>query len=617
MKKTTQIKTGTAKDSTARRLASGCFFLFLCTISGCDSDKNSLPVAATKPQQKTVQPPTNNQTLQSATLPSHQQRQTPKLNNDQSTSPWFDDITSVSNLNFTYSDGSAAGLYQLLESVGGGVLVTDYDNDGWLDVVLPGGGTLLANSPAAEALNVVGRSAGLFRNDTDCKFGERTEVSGMKDDSLYSHGGTASDLNADGFDDLVVCGFGNIQVWLNAGDGTFTRNEHLINFPQDEWAVSCVATDYDLDGISDLYVLTYADWAPSTNQLCVNDQQLRDICGPTLFKGAQDRLYHGDGEHFSDVTEKMKLSTGNRGLGIVATDFDGDARPDLAVVNDVQENQLYLNRQNQDFSEEAVIWGMAYSDTGEREGSMGVAAADYDQDGFLDMWYTNYAQQDNSLLRNSSNSGFLQATSSAGLRGASRNWVGFGTGFADFDCDGWDDLFVINGHVAYERLDSPYFQPPQLFRNHDGQSFHDVSNDAGSYFLSRRSGRGAATVDFDNNGTMDLIVSHQNDPVCVLRNNHKCNHWISFDIIGVTAQRSAIGAVVSIKMQAGKQLKKWRVSGGSYLSQSDQRLMFTLPTDQPVDVKVILPGGNQEAFNMLPTGTVHKLIQGRGKDVSS
>ena len=612
MKKSTQGELQTNWIFTARRLTSGCFFLIVVIISGCGSADKDQPSA----QRPAIQTPKltqgKDQTVRSATLPKDLPRTLPGSSNDSLTRPWFNEVTSASGVNFVYSDGSDSGFYQLLESVGGGVIVTDYDADGWPDLLFPGGGTL----NGTDSITVSGRSAGLFRNQSDCKFTNATHISGIEDDSLYTHGGTAADINSDGFEDLIVCGFGGVQVWINNGDGTFEQDRTLVEFPTNRWAVSCVVTDFNLDGIADLYLLTYADWKPNADRRCLNDQQLRDICGPTMFDGIQDVLYRGTGEGFTDATVTMGLVPGNRGLGIIAADFNGDSRPDLAVVNDVQENQLYLNIEGDSFREDSLIWGMAYSDTGEREGSMGVAAGDYDQDGLLDFWYTNYAQQDNSLLRNSSNSGFLQTTGIMGLRGVSRKWVGFGTGFADFDCDGWDDLFVINGHVAYERLDSPYFQPPQLFRNMDGTSFIDVSNSGGPYFSSTHSGRGAATLDIDNNGTADLVVSHQNDPVSILQNTHQCNHWISLDLVAVTSQHSATGAVVSIEIEPGKELKKWRVSGGSYLSQGDRRLMFALPSDRSINAVVTWPGGAEEEFRMLPTNSVHTLIQGRGDDVS-
>jgi len=413
----------------------------------------------------------------------------------------------------------------------------------------------------------------------------------------------------------VVCGFGSLQLWHNLGDGTFAEVAAEYGLLSGDWNVTVAAGDFKRDGFVDLYIVTYANWKPDLKQLCKNDQGLRDICGPTLYPGTRDRMFENTGAGFQDTSEASHLVPKNRGLGIVTADIDDDGFLDAMVVNDVEENQLYFGDSSGVFTECGVLSGVAYSNTGEREGSMGIDLGDFDRDGRPDLWYTNYTQQDNSLLKNFSDRGFLHSADTVGLSGVSRPWVGFGTGFADFDCDGWEDLFVINGHVAYERRDSPYYQPPQLFRNEQGQRFVDVSSQGGPYFSLRWSGRGAAETDWNDDGAIDLIVVHQNDPVAVLTNLHTAKHWIRVNLVGTTSDRSAVGAKVTV--EAGDRTNtRWKCGGGNYLSHSDSRQLFILPEERPADVTVKWLGGRTEVFaNLIPEST-HTLIEGRGQHVT-
>ncbi|HSG70537.1 MAG TPA: CRTAC1 family protein [Planctomycetaceae bacterium] len=520
-------------------------------------------------------------------------------------------MSQACGVGFAYRDGSDAGFYQLLESVGGGLASFDFDRDGWQDLFFTGGGSLVKS----EKLSVAGRASALFRNSHGGKFSDITHSAGLEADDLYTHGCTVADLDADGFDDLVVAGFGDLQVWQNRGDGSFAEVSELLGIRHAGWNVTAAAGDYDRDGLVDLYLLTYADWQPDAERRCFNDQKMRDICGPTLFPGSRDALFRNLGERFEEVTERARLVEQNRGLGVVAADLNQDDWLDFAVVNDVQENQLYLNDRVGSFEEKALLAGIAYSKTGEREGSMGIDASDFDGDGLLDLWYTNYTQQDNSLLRNTERGGFVHSADLAGLGSTSRVWVGFGTGFADFNCDGWDDLYVINGHVAYERRDSPYFQPSQLFESREGKRYVEVSDRGGPYFDVDRSGRGSAKTDFDNDGAWDLVISHQNDPVAVLRNRHTAEFWIRLELIGVSSDRNAVGASASVTV-ANRKVKKWKIGGGSYLSHADPRLLLILDGGEPVEVTVSWPDGASEKFPNLSANSTHALVQGRGAFVA-
>lgn len=511
-------------------------------------------------------------------------------------SDWFRDVTADSGLNFTYRDGSESGCYQLLESVGGGVSAIDFDQDGWQDLCFAGGGAIHRQD---DSLSVSGRFPSLYRNSGGTILTDVTELCGLQAGQLYTHGTLSTDIDGDGFFDLVIAGYRGLQVWWNSGDGSFLEVSSRLGIVSDRWNVTVAAGDVDRDALVDLYVLTYADWKPDLTRVCYNDRQLKDICGPTGFSGIRDLLLKSHGQGFHDVTDQAQLIAGNRGLGVIAADIDQNGHLDFFVVNDVEENLLYLNSGAFPLKEDGVLTGVAYSSTGQREGSMGVDLGDFDEDGLADLWYTNYSHQDNSLLRNENNSGFLHYADIAGLSGVSRKWVGFGTGFGDFDCDGWPDLYVINGHVAYERLDSPYFQPPQLFRNDRGSRFVDVTDRGGAYFEHPRSGRGAACIDWNNDGSPDLVVVHQNEPAALLHNQIVPKSWIRIRLIAKDTERTATGAKVAVKT-GERTLTQWRISGGSYLSGNDRRLLFSLPDDEPVTVTVTWLGGMSQTHRLSP-----------------
>lgn len=517
---------------------------------------------------------------------------------------WFADVSTSKGINFAYHDGSESGCFQLLESVGGGVAVLDLDLDGMMDACFAGGGAI--ENLHGKVL-VHGRSAGLFRQSSSGQFENVTNLADIKSSSLYTHGVTASDINSDGFPDLIIAGYGGLQIWLNCGDGSFREWRDSLLASVDRWNVTTVAGDLDNDALIDLYVLTYSQWTPSVEPVCVNDQQLQDICGPTKFLGEQDRCYRNNGTHWSEVTIEAGIVPGNRGLGAVAADVDSNGYLDFFVVNDVEANQLYLNGGTLPLKENGVLAGVAFSNTGQREGSMGVDVGDFDGDGLPDLWYTNYSHQDNSLLRNVGAGGFIHQGDVMGLAGVSRKWVGFGTGFGDFDNDGWPDLYVVNGHVAYERLDAPYFQPSQLFRNSGGKRYQEVTDKGGPYFDHWRSARGSATCDWNNDGALDLIIVHQNEPVALLENRQLPKQWLRMRLIGTQSERTATGARVEVKTSQ-RNYHQWVIGGGSYLSSSDRRLLFTVPDSEAVTVTVTWLGGATQTHRLTPA--TYTIVEG-------
>ncbi|MBI2477534.1 MAG: VCBS repeat-containing protein, partial [Planctomycetia bacterium] len=293
---------------------------------------------------------------------------------------WFEEVAHTVGVDFSYSDGGDAGFYQLLESVGGGVTSVDFDLDGWQDLFLTGGGKMQSNDGQLQSS---GCGSGLFYNYSGSEFINIGEKACLLDESLYTHGCTVADLDADGFPDVLVAGYQGVRAWMNQGDGTFAERAAQLGIDSPNWNVVPAAADYDNDGLVDVYV------------------------------------FRNTGERFENVTNEVQLVRANRGLGIVAVDIDANGRIDFAVVNDVQENQCYFNFPEGPFREQGVLAGMAYSSTGEREGSMGINVGDFNRDGWPDLWYTNYANQDNSLMSNIHGSGFVNKSDAAGMGGVS------------------------------------------------------------------------------------------------------------------------------------------------------------------------------------------------------
>jgi hypothetical protein len=509
-------------------------------------------------------------------------------------------------LPFAYVDGSQAGAYSILEVMGGGVAVFDFDKDGLLDIFVTGGGNF-----SQPPVKVTGRSGALFRNKGAGEFEDVTRQSGLEDDGLYCHGCCVGDYNRDGYPDLFIAGYQGCWLYENQKNGTFKNQTEGSKLRCPNWNMSACWADIDCDGWLDLYVVTYAQLRLDPPHICTNEWKLRDVCAPTEFEGEVDLLWRnrGDGT-FEDVSHQAGVDVPGRGMGIVAADLDEDGWIDFYVTNDMEENVLLYGGPGMTFTSVAIPAGAAVSPTGEREGSMGVDVGDYNGDGRPDIFYTNFANQDCSLLEMIEGRGFANATSTVGLSGSTSSWVGFGTAFVDFDSDGWEDLFVINGHVLYERPGSRYSQPPRMFRNIEGKRFEDISAHGGPYFRRPHAGRGAAVGDLNNDGAPDLVVVHQQERVAVLFNQHPPQHWIGLHLRSDVSNPDAVGARVKHQF-AGRELTRWVHGGGSYLSSRDPRILFPVNAERPVTVTVIWPGGRTEMFTDLIPNRYHELVEGR------
>lgn len=526
---------------------------------------------------------------------------------------WFEDVTPQSGVDFVYRNGRDGQQYFILESLGGGVALLDYDRDGDSDLFFTGGGTIGESDGSIRGL-----PSALYRNEGDWRFVDVTAQTGVGNAKQYTHGCTVGDYDCDGWPDLFVCGYNGWYLLHNTGGGQFrdvTAESGLVGHKAG-WNTAALFADIDGDALPDLYVVRYLEWTPETDVVCRNRHGHRQICSPGQFQGASDRLFRnlGDGK-FEDISSRAGLSPGGNGLGAVAADANRDGWIDLYVANDETNNFLYLGGPELQLRESGLVAGVATNEYGMHDGSMGVDAADYDGDGDLDLWVTNFEAEDNALYENIGPASFKQSTVITGLAGQSRRLVGFGTGFADFDLDGWLDLFVVNGHVFYQGGHSPYAQPAQLFHNREGKRFANVAAQGGDYFRTTHAARGAAVGDLDNDGALDLVVVHQNRPVTLLRNRKTIESYICVEVVGTTGNRDAVGARVSTVYQE-RELVRWIVSGAGYFSHSDRRIV--LPTsDDKAGVTIVWPAGQRERFSGLSAGRVHTLVEGRGEPQTS
>lgn len=535
---------------------------------------------------------------------------------------WFEDATETSGVRFSYRNGQDANGFTLLESVGGGVALFDYDRDGDVDLFFTGGGSISLEGPG----RVSGRSGTLYRNDGDFRFSDVTESAELNLSEDYSHGCTVADYDRDGWLDLLVTCFGQCQLFHNEQNGRFRDVALPSGIVTDRWCTAAAWGDIDQDGYVDLYVAGYVEWKFNPTEDCRDrTSQKRDVCLPNLYRPARGYLFHNrrDGT-FEEISEQSGLHQDGRGLGLAAFDFNNDGWLDFYLANDAGANQLFLGSAEGRFTDQATAAGCAFNEVGAPEGSMGVGVADYDGDGNPDLFVTNFEFEDNSLYHNDGTGHFVHTSVIAGLSGRCKRYVGFGTVFADFNFDSWPDLVISNGHVQYHR--PPYRQPAVLFQNAAGKRFRDVSESGGPYFSLPHVGRGLAAGDLDNDGSVDLVIVHQNDPVALLRNRLGTTDWFGIELRGEKSNPDAIGATVSAEI-AGRTVTQFVVGGGSYLSQSDPRILFPLvgrkggqdatgsheSNGQVPPVTVHWPNGRRERFLSLRVGRYNLLREGTGE----
>jgi len=531
--------------------------------------------------------------------------------------PQFVDVTAQSGIRFHHD--SAPEKKYIVESMSGGVLLIDYDRDGWPDIYF-------TNATSVEGA-LAGKTArgALYHNNHDGTFTDVTEKAGVATPCAFAMGGAVGDYNNDGWPDLYITCLGGNVLYRNNGDGTFTDVTRQAGVADGRWSTGAAFADYDHDGNLDLMVTNYVDFHLTDlpefgSKPTCKFRGLSVQCGPRGLKGAGDSLFHNNGDGtFTDVSKQAGVSdpSGFYGLGVAWSDFDRRGAQDIYVANDSVPNYLYRENKNFTFTDVGLESGTAVSGDGLEQGSMGVAIGDYLHTGYPAIFITNFADEYNTLYKNNGHYQFEDVSYQAGVALASVPYVGWGTAFADFDNDGWLDLFVANGHV-YPQIDTlpsgaRYRQPKLLHMNqHDG-TFCDASAQAGAALMEPRVSRGAAFGDLFNDGHIDVVVEDLDGGPMVLRNTGgSAGHWISLELSSPSKNRLAIGALV--KATAGKLVQTEEVrSGGSYLSQNDLRVHFGLGTAQKVDeIEIRWPSGRVEKIAGLKADAFYAILEGSG-----
>ena len=536
----------------------------------------------------------------------------------------FVDIGRDAGLNAKTIFGGEHKNKYLLETTGCGVAFYDYDNDGWLDIFLVNGRRLENAAPGQEP------TSHLFKNNRDGTFTDVTAKAGLVHDG-WGQGVCVGDYDNDGFDDLFVTYFGKNVLYHNNGDGTFTdvSEKSGVAGKTTRWATGCAFLDYDRDGKLDLFVANYIDLDLATAPVPESGPCLYKgvmvACGPPGLNGGKNILYHNNGDGtFIDVSESSGIlnANGTFGLGVLTADFDNDGWPDIYVADDSTPSALYQNKHNGKFVDVGMEAGCVLSADGKPQAGMGISAADYDLDGYLDIVKTNFAGDTPSLYHNLGNWNFEDATFTGGL-GAHTQFLGWGCGFFDMDNDGWPDILICNGHVYPEveqlKTEAGYPQRKLLYKNLRNGRFDDVSFAAGPGISTPVAARGCAFGDFDNDGDIDVVVNTVNDFPQLLRCDSRLAHnWIKVKALGTKSNRSGIGARVkcvthpSDEKAPHSQIDEVR-SGGSYISQNDLRVHFGLGKADKVDViEVRWPSGQVDTLKDVKVNQVVFVEEGKG-----
>jgi hypothetical protein len=534
------------------------------------------------------------------------------------------DITQQAGLTkFRHRSGSAEKA-TLLETPGSGVALLDYDNDGWLDIYLLNGSTFAAlkgKEPAPRAM--------LFHNNHDGTFTDVTDKAGVANER-WGFGVAVADYDNDGWPDIYVANYGKNRLYHNNQDGTFTDVAEKAGVALGGWSTGPTWGDYDHDGLADLFVPGYVKFDPDhppfpgKDGLSPSFCQFRGatlMCGPRGLPGESDHLFHNNGDGtFTDVSKAARVADeqGYYGLASVFVDVDDDGWLDLAVANDSVPRYLYRNRHDGTFEDMSYLSGFALTNEGLAQASMGIAVGDYNRDGRIDFYVTTFSDDYKTLYRNEGGFSFSDVTYAAGLVSPTIPFLGWGTGFLDFDNDGLLDIFVANGHV-YPSVDqrdwgTTWAQRPQLFRNIDGAKFQEIPPATGSGLAEVIPARGATFGDLFNDGHIDVVLNNMDSPPTLLRNVVKnANHWITIRLVGgPKGPRDAIGAKVFVTASGVRQ-RADVFSGGSYGTSSDPRLHFGLGTASSVDkLEIHWPDGKKENIVLPGVDRIVTVVEGQG-----
>ena len=505
----------------------------------------------------------------------------------------FTDVTADAGISFKHVNGASDRKFYL-ETMGSGAAFLDYDNDGDLDLYIVNGAALPGFQAAVPPTNL------LYQTNGDGMFTDVTAAAGVGDTG-YGMGCVAADYDNDGDADLYVTNFGENLLYRNNGDGTFTDiTTHTGVGNGHKWSSSCAFVDYDHDGNLDLYVVNYLDYDVSKDRDWFDPRGRRIYSNPQVYAGISDTLYRNNGDGtFTDVTKQAGVyNDDGKGLGVTCGDYDNDGRIDIYVANDTTPNFLYRNVGDGRFVDIGPFAGAAYNEHGVAEGGMGVDFGDYNNDGALDIFVTNFSNETNTLYHNTADGALIDFTNIVGLGEVSFLKLAFGTKFFDANNDGALDLFVANGHLYPTESDAlEYAQTDQLFINTGEGTFVDVSEESGEYFLTKRVGRGAAFGDYDNDGDTDIFVVNLNQEGVLLSNEGGNKHnWLTIKTVGGKSNRNGIGARVEIATASHSQIKVVQ-AGSSYLSGHDLRLLFGLGAETKAEsIKITWPSGTEQTL---------------------
>jgi enediyne biosynthesis protein E4 len=524
------------------------------------------------------------------------------------------DVTSKAGISFQHNSGAYGGKL-LPETLGSGCAFLDYDGDGWQDI-------LLINSMDWPGHKRKRTTMKLYKNNRNGTFTDVTRRAGL-DIEMYGMGVAVGDYNNDGHDDLFVTCVGQNRLFRNTGRGYFveeTRRSGL--YGRRAFSTSALWFDYDRDGLLDLFVCNYVRWSPEEDVFCSLDGKHKSYCTPEAYRGETCWLFHNRGNGtFEDVTPTSGVfDTSSKSLGVAMFDYDQDGWPDLLVANDTQPNKLYKNLRNGKFKDVAVEAGLAFSADGKARAGMGVDTGEIDNSGRMSVAITNFDNEMVGLYRANKGGTYDDVSMQAGIGGPSKYTLGFGCCFADINLDGELDLVVANGHIDETvrniQGNVGYAQPPLLFLNAGGGKFEDVASQSGSSFDKPKVGRGLAYADFDRDGDLDLLMTTNNGPAYLYRNDQrKGAHSIRFELKGTKSNRDAIGATVRIFNNGENQMRLVR-GGSSYLSQSEMPVSFGLgEQDQVERIEIEWPNGEKEEFKNLAAGKCYQATENKGIEI--
>jgi hypothetical protein len=522
----------------------------------------------------------------------------------------FVDVTAAAGIRFRHNNGAFGGKY-LPETMGSGAAFLDADGDGWQDI-------LLINSTDWPKRPARGSRHALYRNNRNGTFTDVTAASGLGV-AMYGMGVAAADYDNDGQIDVYITGLGGNRLFRGSGGGTFIDVTARAGVGAGGFSTSAAWLDYDRDGQLDLFVARYVQWSIEKDLRCTLDGKTKSYCTPESYSGESPLLFHnrGDGT-FEDVTRAAGLhDPASKALGVALLDYDNDGVVDIFVANDTQPNRLYRNRGNGTFTDVATTAGVAFNEAGVARAGMGVDAADYDASGRASLVIGNFSNEMMALYTNEGNGLFIDEAPASTIGKTSLLSLTFGCFFFDYDLDGWPDIFAANGHVADDiqavQSHVSYAQRPHLFRNLGSRRFESVGERVGSAFQVRSVARGAAYGDIDQDGDLDLLMTANGGAARLLRNEGAGHRALRVMLRGTTANRSAIGARVTLTLADGH--RRWQMvkSGSSYLSQSELPLAFGLGASSvPRSLEIAWPGGSTEKVDVSAVNEMLTIEQTRG-----